>query len=90
MSSYLYEKAEVSDMLLTEFDQEAYERAIYEASFEEGYRQGYAIGVSWMCKLTEILLSEERYDDLKRASTDPVFRKQMLKEYHIWQDDIGV
>ena len=38
-------------------------------------------------KLTQILLSEERYDDLKRITTDEEYLKKMMTVYNIGLGD---
>ena len=46
---------------------------------EEGRKEG----VGSMTRLTEILLNESRYDNLKRASTDKKYRQRLFEEYRI-------
>ena len=65
----LKKKAEVKLMLLTEFNQEAYERII-KAEAENRVNQ-----------LNLRLISENRYDDLKRAVNDREYQMQLYQEY---------
>ena len=50
---------------------------------EEGREEGRQEGEGSMARLTEILLNESRYDDLKRASTDKKYRQRLFEEYRI-------
>lgn len=50
---------------------------------EEGRKEGRQEGEGSMARLTEILMNEGRYDDLKRASTDKKYRQKLFKEYRI-------
>lgn len=75
-------RAEVSDMLLTEYDEEWYKKAFR----REGKEEGIAIGMEQMSLLQAKLLELNRIDDLKRSTTDSNFRKQLLEEFHIEQE----
>ena len=50
---------------------------------EEGLKEGLKKGSECMATLTKILLSENRIEDLKRASEDIDFRKELFEEYGI-------
>ena len=65
----LKKKAEVRAMLLTEFDQEAYEKLI-RSEAENRVNQ-----------LNLYLISEKRFDDLKRAVNDREYQLQLFQEY---------
>ena len=65
----LKKKAEVRAMLLTEFDQEAYEKLIRPEA-ENRVNQ-----------LNLYLISEKRFDDLKRAVNDREYQLQLFQEY---------
>ena len=55
--------------------------------YRDGQKEGIAIGVKQATKsvnqLTKILLSEKRYEDLEKASSDSEYQKQLMKNYNI-------
>ena len=59
--------------LLTEFDEERYERTIRQDAFEEGEER--------LNKLNKILLSEGRTEDILKAMDDKEYRRQLMKEF---------
>ncbi|MDO4514606.1 MAG: hypothetical protein Q4B72_11305, partial [Lachnospiraceae bacterium] len=67
------QRSEVYDMLLTEFDEERYERTIRQDAFEEGEER--------LNKLNKILLSEGRTEDILKAMDDKEYRRQLMKEF---------
>ena len=71
-------RAEVLGMLLEEFDVDKYERALRAEGREEGMRQ-----VARINQLTDILLEQNRIADLKRASKEPEYQEQLLKELNL-------
>ena len=74
LKSYLLKKkAEVSLMLLTEFNQEAFARVIREEGIEEGTTR--------LNQLNSYLIAEKRFDDLARATKDKQYQSQLYKEY---------
>ena len=68
-------KAEVISMVLSSFNQEAYEEDMYETGYKEGERR--------INTLYEKLLKEQRMDDMKRAVEDEAYRETLLKEYDL-------
>ena len=64
---------------------EAHLKEIRDRNAREDYvrEEGRKEGVGSMARLTEILLNESRYDDLKRASTDKKYRQRLFEEYRI-------
>ena len=64
-------------------DRNAREDYVREEGRQEGREEGREEGVGSMARLTEILLNESRYDDLKRASTDKKYRQRLFEEYKI-------
>ena len=62
-------------MLLTEFDEERYERTIRQDAFEEGEER--------LNKLNKILLSEGRTEDILKAIDDKEYRRQLMKEFDL-------
>lgn len=83
-------RAEVLGMLLEKFDKKKYVRTLKrEASEQERAR---------LNRLTQILIEQNRVDDLKRAAEDIGFQEQLLQELHLglspeddkeWLDFIG-
>ena len=76
LSSFLrHHRAEVTNMILKEFNLEEHIKS------EKAY--SYAEGEENFARLTQILISKSRTEDLLKASTDLDFRKSLYKEYHI-------
>ena len=76
-------------MLLTEFNQEAFARAIRNEGIEEGFEKGIEKGIeegiekgeSRLNQLNFHLISDKRFDDLARATNDRQYQAQLYKEY---------
>ena len=51
-----------------------------EQGLQQGLQQGISQGEDSLADLIKILLNENRLDDLKRISEDPLYRKQLLTE----------
>ncbi len=82
LKSYLLKKkAEVSLMLLTEFNQEAFSRVIRNEGVEEGIEIGVEMGEDRVNQLHSYLISDKRFDDLTRATKDKQYQAQLYKEY---------
>ena len=64
-------------MLLTEFNQEAFAQAMR----TEGWEEGRTEGETRVNLLNSHLISEKRFDDLARATSDKLFQTQLYKEY---------
>ena len=77
----LKKKAEVSLMLLTEFNQEAFARVIRNEGVEEGIEIGVEMGEDRVNQLHSYLISDKRFDDLTRATKDKQYQAQLYKEY---------
>ena len=60
-------------MCLTEFNEKEYIDLVRVEGREEGQ--------DLLASLINILLSTNRFDEIRRVSTEPVYRKQLLKEY---------
>ena len=73
------QRSEVYDMLLTEFDEERYERTLRQDALEDGIEKGE----NRLNKLIEILLSEGRIEDLRKSTIDKEYRRQLMKEFGI-------
>ena len=84
-------------MLLTEFNQEAFAQAMRTEGWEEGRAEGLSEGraegrtegraegrtegETRVNLLNSRLISEKRFDDLARATSDKLFQAQLYKEY---------
>lgn len=62
-------------MFLTEFDEEAYKKAMKNEGYEEGQEE-------YNC-LVKALMENNRMDDLKHAVDDKAFRQQLFHEFGI-------
>ena len=62
-------------MLLTEFDEERYERTLRQDAYEDGRED--------VNKLNEILLSEGRIEDLRKSTINQEYQNQLMKEFGI-------
>ena len=69
------QRSEVYDMLLTEFDEERYERTLRQDAYEDGRED--------VNKLNEILLSEGRIEDLRKSTVNQEYQNQLMKEFGI-------
>ena len=80
LESFLrHHRAEVTNMILKEFNLEEHIKSEKAYSLEEGLIEGENKSFLLMQKL----LTDGRNGDLTRASTDLDFRKSLYKEYHI-------
>ena len=57
-----------------------------QAGIEKGLEQGLEQGLEKMAKLTRMLLEENQYDELKRATEDEVYCQELFKQYGIGED----
>ena len=76
-------KKEVMDMSIFEFDQQMYIKVQTDEAREDGRAEGRAEGEQRMGALNKYLISDHRYDDLKRAADDVVYRKLLYQQYGI-------
>lgn len=72
-------RAEVMDMIITEYD----EKRHMEMERDEWLQEGIQTGEDKFSALTLKLLEESRTEDLARASRDKAFREKLYREYHI-------
>lgn len=72
----LKSRSEVLLMFLTEYD----EKLHMENTFEEGKQQ--------ILLLSQMLLNENRIDDLKKAYTDEQYLESLLLEFHLEKPEI--
>lgn len=80
----LKSRSEVLLMFLTEYD----EKLHMENTFEEGRETGFEQGKQQILLLSQILLNENRIDDLKKAYTDEQYLESLLLEFHLEKPEI--
>ena len=78
-SYFEWHRAEVLQMLFTEYDEKEYTEAIRIEGKEEGKEEG----VESINKLIAALIRDNRLDDLKKSTEDKDFQKALLAEYNI-------
>ena len=74
--------AEVTDMLLTEFDEKAYIEGVKKQSYEEGETRGEARGEEKLARLVVELKKRGRVEDIAKV-TDESERERLYKEFNI-------
>ena len=88
-------RAEVTNMILTTYDKDLYEKTLKENAREEGREEGLMEGrargrvegreegMEYLNQLNKYLLKSKRYNDLERATEDIEYQKKLLKELGI-------
>ena len=76
-------RAEVTNMILTTYDKDLYEKTLKEDAREEGREEG----MEYLNQLNKYLLKSKRYSDLERATEDIEYQKKLLKEFGIESND---
>lgn len=76
-------RMEVNQMILTEYNEELHIRSEKAISYKEGEQHGIQKATVRINALTSRLIEEKRYDELKRATENPAFQQELLKEYGI-------
>ena len=74
--------AEVTDMLLTEFDEKAYIEGVKKQSYEEGEARGEARGEDKLARLVVELKKRGRVEDIAKV-TDESERERLYREFNI-------
>ena len=83
-------RAEVTNMILTTYDKDLYEKTLKEDAREEGREEGRAeirAELNEFKLLNKCLLKAKRYNDLERATEDIEYQKKLLKEFGIESND---
>lgn len=84
-------RSEVLLMFLTEYNEKLHMEQTFEegreAGLEQGLKQGQKLGQEQILFLTQKLLSDNRLEDLKKASSDEQYREILLKEFHLRQQE---
>ena len=71
-------RAEVTNMILTTYDKDLYEKTLKEDAREEG-REEIRAELNEFKLLNKYLLKAKRYSDLERATEDIEYQKKLLK-----------
>lgn len=80
LAEYLRKKgSEVVNMLMSEYN---YEQDI-KVQREEAFEEGQKLGQKCMAKLIRILVEDNRFDDLKKASEEPDYLEKLLREFDL-------
>ena len=69
----------MKNSILTEYD----EAFVMAELSRESYEDGVENGLDSFAKLTQILLDENKTNELSRASTDKEYRRQLLEKYNL-------
>ena len=84
LADYLRKKgSEVVNMLMSEYNYEQDIEVQREEAYEEGKKIGREEGERALSRLIELLLADNRLDDLKRITEDADYRERLLKELQI-------
>ena len=75
-------RAEVTNMILTTYDKDLYEKTLKEDAREEG-REEIRAELNEFKLLNKYLLKSKRYNDLEHAAKDIEYQKKLLKELGI-------
>ena len=76
-------QAEVTNMILKEFNLEEHIKSEKAYSFAEGHAEGQEMERKRFSQLTQYLIEDSRIEDLQKAAKDPDYLEQLMKEYHI-------
>ena len=68
-------RSEVKDLILCEYDEQKH--------IENEKRWSYEEGIDQVSRLYELLLQDNRQEDMKAAFTDKNLRQKLMEEYHL-------
>ena len=74
-------QAEVTEMILSEYDEERHMSIVKKHSEEKGRKEGRKEAETELNALTLALIRQGRVTDLEKAASDPEFQKQLLNEF---------
>jgi len=74
-------RAEVKDMLLTDFDEKKYRKMLIRDSKAEGYAEGKKEAIEALNELNRCLFEDGRLEDLNQSWNDRSYQEQLMKEY---------
>ena len=75
--------AEVKEMCITEYDEEAERKFLRKEGREEGLAEGRKLEAERMGALIRRLISENRLSDLERASADSDYKESLYRKYNL-------
>ena len=70
-------------MCITEYKEELHLKNVRDEGREEGKAEGRAEGEARMSKLVSILINQQKYEELKKVTTDADFREKCYTLYNI-------
>lgn len=76
-------RAEVTNMILKEFNLEQHIKSEKAYSFAEGHAEGLTAERKHFSQLTQCLIADSRNEDIVKAAIDSDFCIKLYKEYHI-------
>ena len=79
-------RAEVFDMLLTEYDEKLHAETLKQEGYDEGLKAGLEKGIKEKERYTllvEHLLDSGRIDDVKKIAKDQILQNKLMKEFGI-------
>ena len=82
-SFLLRHRAEVTNMILKEFNLEKHIKSEKAHSYATGHAEGQENERKRISQLTQCLIDDSRIEDLKKAAKDSDYLEQLMKEYHI-------
>ena len=78
-----HHRAEVTNMILKEFNLEEHIKSEKAYSYAEGHAEGRSAERNAFSLLTQKLFADSRIENLKKAAENPEYMEQLMKEYHI-------
>ncbi|MBP3610249.1 MAG: hypothetical protein J6J42_07935 [Lachnospiraceae bacterium] len=72
-------RAEVVDVCITEYKEELHLKNVH----NEGRAEGRAEGEARMSKLVSVLINQQKFEELKKVTTDEAFREECYTLYNI-------
>lgn len=75
-------RAEVFDMLLTEYDEKLHVETLKREGYDEGLKEGLKKKERYTL-LVERLLNSGRIDDVKKIAKDEILQNKLMKEFGI-------
>ena len=76
-------RAEAIEMSIFEYDEEKHLTSEREIWRQEGILEGRQEGESRLAKLLELMLQENKKDNVEKALADAEYREKLYKEYHL-------
>ena len=74
-------KAEVRDMIITEYNERLHEQTLRDEGRQEGIQEGLEVGEKRMASLILRLVQDKQYDAMAKASSDKAYRDSLFAKY---------